>query len=64
MDTDARVASNKLILRQRSSQAFDTSIQGDSATVLRSGVRADLTLFGHSDDSYEDHAEHKGRDHD
>jgi hypothetical protein len=38
-------------LRQRPSQVCDTNIQGDSATVLRGGVRADLTVFGHSDDS-------------
>ena len=41
----------QVILRQRPSQVCDTNIQGDSAFVLRGGVRADLTVFGHSDDS-------------
>ena len=38
-------------LRQRPSQVCDTNIQGDSATILRGGVRAGPTVFGHSDDS-------------
>jgi hypothetical protein len=55
--------SNKLVLRQRPSQACDTNIQGDTATVLGSGGRADLTVFGHSDCSNEDSAKRKHRDH-
>jgi hypothetical protein len=46
-----RVAVQRGILRQRPSQVCDTNIHGDSATVLRGGVRAVITVFGHSDDS-------------
>jgi hypothetical protein len=45
-----RVAVQRGILRQRPSQVCDTNIQGDSATALRSGMRAVTTVFGHSDD--------------
>ena len=60
MDANA-FASHQLILRQRSTQAFHAS--SDEVNFLRRGFRADLAPLGHRDDSYEDHAEHKDRDH-
>ena len=58
-----RVAVRQVILWQRSSQASDTRIRGDSPAVLRSGGRADLTVFGRSDDSNDDRAKQKHHEH-
>lgn len=59
-----RVDVQQVISRQRPPQVCDTNIRGDSVTVLRSGARADFTVFGHSHDSNDDRADRKQRDHD
>jgi hypothetical protein len=60
--TDARYVQH-IILWQRSSEASDTSFRGDSPDVLMSGGRADITVFGRSDDSNNDRAEHEHYQH-
>src|SRR5439155_21095119 len=58
-----RVAVQQVILWQRSSQVCDTHILGGPTTVLKNGGRADITVFGPSDDSNDDRADQKHRDH-
>ena len=48
-------------LRQRPTQACGTNVR-DSVTVLVGGVRADLAVVGHSDDSTDDHPTQKQHD--
>ena len=48
-------------LRQRPTQACGTNVR-DSVTVLVGGVRADLAVLGHSDDSTDDHPTQEQRD--
>jgi hypothetical protein len=53
---------SKPALRQRPTQVCDTNIQGGSATVLVGGVRADVAVPEHSDDSTDDQAKQNQRD--
>jgi hypothetical protein len=55
-------AVRQVTLFYRSSQASDTRARGNRPPVLGSGRRADIAVFGRSDDSNEDRAEQKHRE--
>jgi hypothetical protein len=57
-----RVAAQQVILWQRPSQVCDTNIEVYSAAVLARGVRANVAVSEHSDDSTDDHAKQKQHD--
>ena len=58
-----RVAVRQVILWQRSSRPLIPVFGVDLVAVLRSGGRANLTVFGRSDDSKDDRAEQKQHEH-
>ena len=62
------VAVQQITLRQRSLQVCDANIQGANVLAgglrLAGGVRADLTVFGHSDDANDNRGKHEHRSYD